>query len=132
MSKYYTFYLHYSKIISTKLTLALIEINMDDETVNLTWQNIKTQRQFMFKELMETQKYSDITLVSDDQHQFKVHRFIISSCSTVLQNILDNNPENITVYLRGIHHEDLKSIVSDNSFTLSLFPTHHQCPVWGF
>ena len=46
--------------------------------------NYQNQKAIHVSRINETQKYSDVTLVSDDLHQFK-----------------------------GIHHEDLKSIKSD-------------------
>ena len=81
------------------------------EKLNLTWQTVSSHRKDMFRHLMETQAFSDVTLVSDDQHQFRVHKFILSSCSSVFHTLLENSPQNLTIYLRGIHHEDLQSIL---------------------
>jgi len=81
------------------------------EKYNLTWQTFASHGQELFRNLMETQEFSDVTLVSDDQHQYKVHKFILSECSTVFQNILSSNPLNSSIYLRGIHHKELESIL---------------------
>ena len=56
--------------------------------------------------------YSDVTLVSDDQKLFHAHRFILSAFSPFFKNILLNNPNpHPLIYLRGIHNEDLYSIL---------------------
>ena len=36
--------------------------------------------------------YRDVTLVSDDQKPFQAHRYVLSTFSPVLKNILLNNP----------------------------------------
>ena len=59
------------------------------EKFNLTWHTFVTHGRELFKELMETQQYSDVTLVSDDNFTFKAHKFMLSACSPVFKNILD-------------------------------------------
>jgi len=81
------------------------------EKFNLTWHTFILHGQDLFKNLFESQEFSDVTLISDDQHQYKVHKFVLSACSTVFRNILTNNPNNSSIYLRGIHHEALESIL---------------------
>ena len=81
------------------------------EKFNLTWHTFTEHRKELFRELMETQLYSDVTLVSDDQHTFKVHKFMLSACSSVFKNILDQNPQHTSIYLRGIQHQELESII---------------------
>jgi len=81
------------------------------EKFDLKWHTFQSHGQKLLKDLMETQDFSDVTLVSDNQHQYKVHRFILSACSSVFKNILASNPTNTTIYLRGIHHEELESIL---------------------
>ena len=78
---------------------------------DLTWHTFSTHGQDLFKNLMETQEFTDVTLISDDQHQYRVHKFILSACSTVFRKILTSNFHNSSIYLRGIHHEELDSIL---------------------
>ena len=82
-----------------------------EKKFNLTWDNFMSNGKGMFRDLMETKKFSDVTLVSDDLYQYKAHKFILSSCSTVFQTLLENNPLNSTIYLRGIHHQEIESIL---------------------
>ena len=66
----------------------------------------------MFEELYREEKYHDITLVSDDQTQFRVHRFVLSAFSPVLRKLIDNtHNQNLLIFLRGIHQDELKSIL---------------------
>jgi len=51
-------------------------------------------------------------LVCDDKRQLKAHKIVLSACSTVFKGILENLPENNSViYLRGIHHQEMESIL---------------------
>ena len=43
------------------------------ENFHLKWKNFPSHGQELFKDLMESQEFSDVTLVSDDQHQYRVH-----------------------------------------------------------
>ena len=81
------------------------------EKFNLTWHSFSVHGQELFMNLLETEEFSDVTLVSDDLHQYKVHKFILSACSTVFKTILTSTPPNSSVYLRGINHEELESIL---------------------
>ena len=54
----------------------------------------------------------DVTLVSDDQKPFHAHRYVLSTFSPVLKNILLDNPHSHPlIYLRGINHQELDSIL---------------------
>ena len=81
------------------------------EKFTLNWHTFSTHGQELFKNLLETQDFADLILISEDQKQFKVHKFILSACSTVFREIITKNPLNTAIYLRGIHHEELESIV---------------------
>merc|ERR1711955_120003 len=82
-----------------------------EEKINLTWQNFSTHQQDLFRNLLETHEFTDVTLISDDQHQYRVHKFILSACSTAFGKILTSNPLNSSIYLRGIHHEELETLL---------------------
>merc|ERR1719342_2054913 len=97
-----------SKCRMRKQILALSNMG---EKFNLTWHTFTSHGQDLFKNLFESQEFSDVTLISDDHHQYKVHKFILSACSTVFRKILTSNHLNSTIYLRGIHHEELESIL---------------------
>jgi len=81
------------------------------DNYDVTWNNFASNGKDLFRDLMDTGNFSDVTLVSDDQHLFKVHKFILSSCSSMFQKMLKNDPANPTIYLRGISHRDIQSVI---------------------
>ena len=79
---------------------------------NLIWHTFSEHLPLIFKELFEEEKYSDVTLVSDDQIQFKAHKIVLSACSPVFKKIIDNNPsQHPLIYLRGIQSYEMESIL---------------------
>ena len=55
-------------------------------------------------------KFTDVTLVSDDKILFNAHRYVLGVCSPVLKNILLNNPHHHPlIYLRDVNHQELES-----------------------
>ena len=70
------------------------------EKYTLNWHTFSDHLQLMFKDLYEGGKNSDVTLVSDDQTQFKAHKIVLSACSPVFKKIIDNNPtQNSPIWL---------------------------------
>ena len=66
----------------------------------------------MFKELYEEGKLYDVTLVCDDQTQFKAHKIVLSACSPLFKKFIDNNPsQHPLIYLRGIQSYEMESIL---------------------
>ena len=67
----------------------------------------------MMKEMMISGQFADVTLVTDDKQQIKAHRNILSACSPVFKSIfqLDSSNANPVVYLRGIQHSEIESIM---------------------
>ena len=61
---------------------------------------------------MKSDDLTDVTLVCDDQKQFKAHKIVLSACSTVFKNIIDTLPQNSSIiYLRRIQHHEMESIL---------------------
>ena len=82
------------------------------EKYTLNWHTFSEHLQSMFKDLYEEEKYSDVTLVCDDQTQFKAHKIVLSACSPVFKKIIDNNPsQHPLIYLRGIQSYEMESIL---------------------
>merc|ERR1712001_776187 len=78
----------------------------------LNWHTFTDHVQLMFKDLYEEGKYSDVTLVCDDQTQFKAHKIVLTACSPVFKKIIDNNPsQHALIYLRGIQSFEMESIL---------------------
>ena len=68
----------------------------------LYWYNYSDHLKKMIQNLKKSQLFTDVTLVSDDKKQIKAHKFVLTACSTVFQNIIESLPENSSIiYLRG-------------------------------
>ena len=79
---------------------------------NQTWHSFTEHLQLMFKDLYEEGNHADLTLVCDDQIQFKAHKIVLSACSPVFKKIIGNNPNNNPlIYLRGIQSYEIESIL---------------------
>ena len=84
----------------------------DTETYSLSWNAFKNHLQLILRELYEEEKNSDLTLITDDQTQFKAHKFVISAGSSVLKRILESNlTQHPVIYLRGIESYEIDSIL---------------------
>ena len=65
-----------------------------------------------WRELYVEGRYADVTLVSDDQTQFKAHKIVLSACSPVFKKIIDSNPsQHPLIYLRGVQSYEVESIL---------------------
>ena len=63
-------------------------------------------------EMMASDDFTDVTLVTDDKKTIKAHRNILSACSPVFKNILqfDCSNTNPIIYLRGIQYSEMESM----------------------
>ena len=85
---------------------------MNQEKYNLNWHTYSDHLREMLHNMMKSDKLTDVTLVCDDQKQFKAHKIVLSACSTVFKNIIESLPSSSSViYLRGIHHYEMESIL---------------------
>ena len=64
-------------------------------------------------DMMSSNEFTDVTLVTDNKQQIRAHRNILSACSPVFKNILqiESNNTNPVIYLRGIQHSEMESIM---------------------
>ena len=84
-----------------------------EDQYSIQWAYYSENMKKMFVNMLTQDTYSDITLVCDDQVQYKSHKFILSSSSSVFQNILSNtnNNPNPLVYLKGIKSSEMESLL---------------------
>jgi len=79
---------------------------------NLTWQLYTDHLREMLHEMMKSNELTDVTLVCDDKTKFKAHKIVLSACSSVFKSIINDLPTNSSViYLRGIQHQELETIL---------------------
>ena len=83
------------------------------EKFNLLWHGHNDNFAACVKDALSQLEFTDVTLVSDDDKQIRAHKFILSSCSPVLRQILLNNPHNNPLlFLMDINHKELQSIIN--------------------
>ena len=89
------------------------DLKMQQEKYKLSWNTYSDHLREMMKEMMTSDIYTDVTLVCDDKKQLKAHRNILSACSPVFKDILQVDTRNIQpmIYLRGIEHSEMESIL---------------------
>ena len=78
---------------------------------NLRWENHSTHFRNIFYELLNSNLYTDVTLICDDKKQLNAHKVVLASCSNVFKNFITELPEGTKpfIYLRGIQVEEMKS-----------------------
>ena len=86
---------------------------MDQDKYTLHWRTYSDHLRDILKELSSDDSFADVTLVTDDKKQIKVHRNILSACSPVFKEILtiNNNNNHPVIYLRGIQYPEIESIL---------------------
>ena len=85
---------------------------MTEEKNNHNWTTYSDHLREMLHEMMKSNQLTDVTLVCDDKKQFKAHKIVLSACSSVFKSIINDLPQNSSViYLRGIQHQEMESIL---------------------
>ena len=85
---------------------------MNNKKVTIDWPtNIDNLEKTLHNMLMPNE-LTDVTFICDDKRQFKAHKIVLSACSTVLKNILNDHPQDSSIiYLTGIQHQEMESIL---------------------
>ena len=85
---------------------------MHQEKYKLNWHTYSDHLREMLHEMMKSNELTDVTLISDDKKQFKAHKIVLSACSSVFKSIIsDLSQKSSVIYLRGIKHQEMKSIL---------------------
>ena len=85
---------------------------MYQEKYNLNWHTYSDHLRDMLHDMMKSDELTDVTLVCDDKTTFKAHKVVLSACSSVFKSIISHIPQNNSViYLRGIQHQEMESIL---------------------
>merc|ERR1712179_302643 len=96
---------------SSLLLLSYLRMT-EDIIFTLKWKFFSPNVKSRVSDVIKEQRFCDVTLVSDDQKPFQAHRYVLSTFSPVLKNILLNNPHSHPlIYLRGVNYQDLDSIL---------------------
>ena len=76
------------KLLLKQIPRNTTEMSKVDYSVN--WETLSTHLQERQRELYNESHFADVTLVSDDQVKFKVHKFVLNACSPVFESILQD------------------------------------------
>ena len=83
-----------------------------EKKYNLNWHTYSDHLREMLHEMMKSNEQTDVTLVCEDKKHYKAHKIVLSACSAVFKSIINDLPQNSSViYLRGIQHQELESIL---------------------
>ena len=66
---------------------------MAQEQFNLNWHTYSDHLQEMMQNLMQSNNFTDVTLVSEDKTRFKAHKFVLSNCSPVFESMITDLPQ---------------------------------------
>ena len=82
-------------------------------TDKVSWKGFSNHFRALFQGLTNTNDYTDVTLVSDDNQTFRVHRAVLSSCSRTLRKILKTmmTDGDLVISLTEIRSEEVRSML---------------------
>ena len=65
---------------------------MNENTMEMRWDQFETNAPNTFRKLWNDQDFADVTLATADHQQIRAHKLILSSCSEFFRNIFVKNP----------------------------------------
>ena len=78
----------------------------------LKWNDFQTNISSSYRDLRETNEFSDVTLVSEDNQQIEAHRVILSACSPFFMTVFKKNKHpHPMIYMWEMKSKDLIAIV---------------------
>jgi len=78
----------------------------------ITWDEFGQSIKESFREVLETQDFSDVTLACEDGLEIEAHRIVLSSGSSFFRNILTKTKHpHPYLYLKGVKKNELESII---------------------
>ena len=86
---------------------------MNEQNYNFTWQTYSDHLKVMMREIMSSNDFADVTIVTNDKKSLKAHRNILSACSPVFKSIFQMQPtnNNPVIFLKGIEHSEMERIL---------------------
>ena len=85
---------------------------MHQEKYNLSWDSYSDHLKGMLHNMMKSEYLTDVTVVCDDKKKYKAHKMVLSACSTVFHDLINDLPqENSVIFLRGIQYHEMESIL---------------------
>ena len=80
--------------------------------LNLTWPKFSDHVKEVFQDVMTSSDFTDVTIVCDDEEQFRAHKLVLSACSPVFRRIISCLPtKDAVIFMKGVKHKEMKSIL---------------------
>ena len=112
---FFQFFLHLGMIKVILNMIILIKHKVDREFMmhlNLTWPKFSDHVKEVFQDVMTSADFTDVTIVCDDQEQFRAHKLVLSACSPVFRRIISClTTKDSVIYMKGVKHKEMKSIL---------------------
>ena len=87
-------------------------IKMEEDDCNLKWCNYFDCLQEMLQDIRGSNKFTDVTLVCDDNRQIEAHKIVLCASSPVFKDIINNHTEgHPVIYLQDILFQELEAIL---------------------
>ena len=84
-----------------------------DREVCVTWNEYQKKGKFIFRHLLESSEFADITLVSEDGQQFKGHKAILGSSCPFFEDLLRRNDHpHPLVHMFGVNSRELSVLLN--------------------
>ena len=93
---------------------------MNEAKYNMTWHTSSDHLSKTLKEMMTTNLFADVTLITDDKKFLKAHRNILSACSSFFKNILSFDAMNMNNHSRDFFDRN-KACRNGINITIHLF-----------
>ena len=82
---------------------------MEEDFLTITREAHGTDMRDMLQGLWNSSEHYDVTLVCDDKTQINAHKAVLSACSPVFENLINENSS--MIFLPDVGHEEMESIV---------------------
>jgi len=83
------------------------------DKIFLKQNDFPTETLNVFKEMLSSKHFADVTFVTEGFKYIRAHKVIICAFSSVFKDILMNNSQELPcIYLRGVQHEHLEAIIN--------------------
>ena len=84
-----------------------------DLEVCVTWNDYQKKGKSIFRHLLESSEFADITLVSEDGQQFKGHKAILGSSCPFFEDLLRRNDHpHPLVHMFGVNSRELSALLN--------------------
>ena len=79
--------------------------------MNMIWFNHQDNFKDIMHEILKSNELADVTLVCDDNKEFKVHKIVVIACNSVFKSIFHVFPQIYSlIYFTGVQQQEIESL----------------------